>query len=297
MSSAIKMDAFSGYVNCSANNLVLTSSRTINITAPISTNASILGQYAVGPAGAITLNATENIYSAAAATINAIGGYDPYNANLSKGGDISLSAANLSLNAAISNRGYNNNNSTTYAGNFIISNSNTATTTGINDGQVAGIFSGGNFTKSGAGTFILKNTNTYLGTTTINTGTLTLAANNTLPTSTPLILNGGTLNTGGFSQTVASISITDNSTIELTSAIHTLTSTAIGTFTNGKTLTINGWEGTYAAPGTSGTKGKIIINGTALSTTILSQIKFYKAADLSTHVTLQLTTKEIVPGN
>jgi autotransporter-associated beta strand protein len=143
----------------------------------------------------------------------------------------------------------------------------------------------------------MKTANTYIGTTTINSGTLKLNAANSLPTSTPLILSGGTLNTGGFSQTVANISITDNSTIELTSAIHTLTSTAIGTFTTGKTLTINGWEGTYAAPGTSGTKGKIIINGTALSTTILSQIKFYKVADLSTHVTLQLATKEIVPGN
>jgi glutamate synthase domain-containing protein 3 len=61
------------------------------------------------------------------------------------------------------------------------------------------------------------------------------------------------------------------------SSVHTLTATAIGTFTAGKTLTINGWEGTYTAPGATATKGKIIINGTALNATILSQIKFYNA--------------------
>ena len=43
------------------------------------------------------------------------------------------------------------------------------------------------------------------------------------------------------------------------SIIHTLTATAIGTFTAGKILTINGWEGTYTAPGATATKGKIII--------------------------------------
>ena len=81
------------------------------------------------------------------------------------------------------------------------------------------------------------------------------------------------------------------------SSVHTLTATAIGTFTAGKTLTINGWEGTYTAPGATATKGKIIINGTAINATILNQIKFYNTADASTHSALQLGTKEVVAGN
>ena len=126
---------------------------------------------------------------------------------------------------------------------------------------------------------------------------LRLGSSNSIPTGSALTLNSGTLSTGGFNQTVASISITNNSFIELTSAIHTFTSTAIGSFASGKNLTINGWEGTYAAPGSSAVKGKIIINGTALSSTILGQIKFYNAANLLIHSTIQLGTKEVVPGN
>jgi hypothetical protein len=110
-------------------------------------------------------------------------------------------------------------------------------------------------------------------------------------------MNGGSFNTGGFAQTVGSLVLTDNSIIIMPSSIHTLTVTGIGSFTTGKILTINGWEGAYASPGATGTKGKIFINGTALNATILSQIKFYNAADATTHGALQLVTKEVVAGN
>jgi autotransporter-associated beta strand protein len=159
------------------------------------------------------------------------------------------------------------------------------------------VLQGGSFTKSGAGVFVIKGSNGYTGSTSVSGGVLRLGSNNTLPTSTALTLSGGTLNTGGFSQTVASISITNNSIIELNSAVHTFTSTAIGSFASGKNLTINGWEGTYAAPGSSAVKGKIIINGTALSSTILGQIKFFNVANLIIHSAIQLGTKEVVPGN
>jgi hypothetical protein len=143
---------------------------------------------------------------------------------------------------------------------------------------------------------VIKGSNTYNGTTTISEGTLKLGATNSIPTSSALTMNGGSFNTGGFAQTVGSLVLTDNSTMTMPSSVHTLTSTVIGAFTSGKTLTINGWEGTYASPGATATKGKIIINGTAVNATILSQIKFFNAADGTTHGALQLT-KEVVAGN
>ena len=207
VSSAINLASSNGGgSNWSAMNVVLTSSRSINITSPITTSGNTMGYYSVGVAGSITLTATENITSSSAGTLNAVGGFDPYSNNYSRGGDIALSAASVSLNGSINNRGYNSNNQLVNAGNITISTTNTATTTGVNDGQVSGVITGGNFIKSGAGTFILKSVNTYIGTTTVSGGTLQLGAGNALPTSTALTIGGGAVfDLSSFSPTVGSI--------------------------------------------------------------------------------------------
>jgi hypothetical protein len=125
---------------------------------------------------------------------------------------------------------------------------------------------------------------------------LKLGAANSLPTASALTLNGGSFNTSGFAQTVGSLVLSDNSSITFGTGVHTLTVTAIGAFTSGKTLTINGWLGTFAAPGTTGTNGKLVINS-VLTGTVLGQMIFYKSADLTNHAALQLGTKEVVSGN
>ena len=119
-----------------------------------------------------------------------------------------------------------------------------------------------------------------------------------MPVATTFNLNGGTLNTGGFNQTVANITLSDNGSLNFSNSnTNTFTANVVDSFTTGKILTINNWDGTYASPGSTGNYGKLLINGTALTSAILSQIKFYNAADLTTHSTLQLGTKEIVAGN
>jgi len=167
----------------------------------------------------------------------------------------------------------------------------------VNDGQVSGVITGGNFTKSGAGVFILKSVNTYIGTTTVSGGTLQLGASNSIPSSSGLILSGGEFSSGGFTNTLASIALSDNSTLRMVgSGVHTLTFTNLSTFTASKILTINGWQGTYANPGATGTAGRIVFSATT-SAGILNQIKFYNSSSGTTHTSIQLATKEIVAGN
>ncbi len=254
--------------------------------------------------GNITLTANENIKITSTGTILSYGGRNtlpPPNNNLttSNGGNINITAGKgLTCNGVIdASSGYitSGNN-----GNVKINNGNSNITTGggVNDGLYTGIIAGGNFIKEGLGTLTINKLNTYSGTTTINAGILQLGINNSLPVSTTFNLNGGILNTNGFNQTVASLNISDNATLNFSNSnTNTFTVTAMGSLTNGKILTINGWEGTYTTPGSTGSFGKFITNGTALTSSQLGQIKFYNAADATTHSALQLGTKEVVAGN
>ena len=254
--------------------------------------------------GNINLTAGENIKINTSAILLSSGGTNvdgsgPTQYTTSNGGNISITAGNgITINSNIdASSGYIGQG---LNGNVKISNgNNTITPTGgNNDGIRTGIIKGGNLIKDGLGIISLNTLNTYNGTTTINAGTLQIGINNSIPVATSLKLNGGTFNTDGFSQTVANVSITDNTTLYFSkNNTNTFTANAVSSFTTGKILTINNWDGTYAAPGSTGNFGKLFINGTALTSTQLNQIKFYNSADASTHNALQLISKEVVAGD
>jgi autotransporter-associated beta strand protein len=137
-----------------------------------------------------------------------------------------------------------------YSGN--ISNSGTFIYAGTNNQTLSGVISGsGALTQNGTGTLILTGNNIYTGNTTISSGTLTAAAAGALPTSTlsAVTINGSSTLALGASQSVASLSGTSGSSVNL----------------NANTLTINGSATTTYSGGISGT-GNLVKNGSGTQT-------------------------------
>ena len=116
--------------------------------------------------------------------------------------------------------------------------------------KVIGVISGnGSIVKEGLDTLVLSAVNTYAGATKITAGCLRLGANYVLPSASTnsFIFNGGTFSSGGFTDTLGILSITDNSGIDIRyTPIHTLYFSEKANFTAGKTLTIYGWSGLVA---------------------------------------------------
>jgi hypothetical protein len=100
----------------------------------------------------------------------------------------------------------------------------------------------------------------------------------------------------GNSETVGTLTLSDNSTIALGTGSHNLNfAVSDGTsWTAGKILTITGWQGAY--DGTTGTSGKIFTGSSAeLSTGKKAQIRFTNPGNGSSYTATQLGTGEVVP--
>lgn len=161
-------------------------------------------------------------------------------------------------------------------------------------GQISGVSN--ELRKIGAGKVIYSGNQTYTGSTSVIAGTLELGAADRINDGSRLIMAGGTFSTGattGHNETLGSLQLTANSTIALGTGNHTLSfdaSNALG-WTGGATLTITGWQGDVASPGTA---GRIFVgnNASALTAAQLAAISF-QGFDGSA---ILLPTGELVPG-
>ncbi|CAM3032299.1 beta strand repeat-containing protein [Rariglobus hedericola] len=112
-------------------------------------------------------------------------------------GSLAGSGGSVTLGSAILTTG-GNNTSTTYSG---------------------AISGSGGFTKIGSGTQTLSGNNTYSGATTVNAGTLALGASDRVADTSGLVLGGGTFATGGFNETLNTLTLNASSTLDFGSGL------------------------------------------------------------------------------
>ena len=144
--------------------------------------------------------------------------------------------------------------------------------------------------KDGTGLLTLNSANSYTGATVLSGGFVVLGAAEVIANTSAFLFNGGSLRTGGFSETVGNVSLLANgSTIELGANAHTL-QFGPRQYLDYKMLTIKGWLGTA---GSAGTGGRIFIEPSPLlRRSEYEQLKFTYYATLVNAG--QLSTGELV---
>lgn len=160
---------------------------------------------------------------------------DPENINTYRAGAVNFTAKNgsVQINCIILTTSFNTGGPVTIFGNNGVTISSNITTTGgtsgilkitnnkntlttltdlTNQGQIGGVFNVASFEKTGSGIFQLKGKNIWTGNTDI-TGSIILGADSSLPSTSNIIFNAGTLIPNGFTQNFKSIKVTDISYI------------------------------------------------------------------------------------
>lgn len=139
----------------------------------------------------------------------------------------------------------------------------------------SGIISGtGGITMAGSATQTLSGENTFIGPVNIDSGTLMMGAPDVFNNSVSMSLNGGTFATGGFSDTLDTLTLTADSTINFgdgSSVLRFSDSSAL-TWTGGTTLFLTNWSGVIEGGGID--QLYIGTNPSGVTSAQLSQIKF-----------------------
>ncbi|MEN9468779.1 MAG: hypothetical protein RL630_512 [Verrucomicrobiota bacterium] len=132
---------------------------------------------------------------------------------------------------------------------------NASRTVTVNSGNltIGGLISGSslNLTKNGSGTLILSGDNTYNGTTSVNSGTLSLGASERIADTSDLVVASGTFDLAGFNESLGSLA--GSGGITLGSGSLTTNSSSNSTFSG----VISGIGGSFSKTGS----GSLTLSG------------------------------------
>ena len=187
-------------------------------------------------------------------------------------------------------------------GNVVIASAQTLTLNQTTNTTFSGAISGANLVKNGSGTLTVNGSNTYTGTTTVNSGTLAAASANALASTSEIIVNnggsflvtaddavndnadvtlaGGTLAVNGtFNESVGLLTLSANSVIDLNSYNGTLRFSGVSaSWAPTANLSIWNWNGInrYNTPVGDGANNRHVVftDATGLDS-YLSRISFY----------------------
>jgi autotransporter-associated beta strand protein len=150
-------------------------------------------------------------------------------------------------------------------------------------------------TRAGSGTTILAGANTYTGPTTISGGKLQLGADNSINSTSNLILAGGTFATDGHLQTFFTpVSLLANSTIDLGTgaSIVQFADSHTQTWTSGAVLRVANWSGSITGSGTD----QLLVGDSSETGLTAAQLSHIHFSGFHTGAVL-VGNGEVVPAN
>lgn len=244
---------FSGNQNYSgnttvANGSILTTNGTLSSSAVAVDNGGTLN---IGPTGALA--------AVTVLTANGTTNFNNATQTISQLTDSGTGARSVVLNGTV----LSVSGTSTYSGTITGNGGLTKTTGGTLtlSGSAANSYSGN--TTVSAGTLNVQGGGlAATGAVQLNGGTLLLGTSNVINDSAAITLNGGTLNTGGNDETLGTLILSVDSTIDFGSGTGSrLDFTSIGTIAAGAKLSILNWSGTPAISGSDPSDDRLVFQG------------------------------------